>query len=183
MGYAGGTKKTPTYRSLGDHTETVQMDYDPSQISYRRLLEVFWESHDPRRSSWSRQYRAAVFYHNEEQKRLAEEARDAVEKRIRSKVKTKILPYTGFYLAEDYHQKHSLQRYPEFVEEFRTMYPSVEGFVSSTAVTRVNGYLGGYGNCDDLKGEAQGLGLSMESIDTLSVIVCGRKGVVSCPVP
>lgn len=183
MGYAGGKKSNPTYGSLGDHTETVQIDYDPSQVSYGKLLKVFWESHDPRRSSWSRQYMAAVFYHDERQKKLAQETKAEIEKRTGRKVKTKILPYTEFYLAEDYHQKHALQRYPDLMEEFSSMYPSVESFVSSTAVTRVNGYLGGHGKCDDLKNEAQELGLSQEGIDVLSVIVCGRKGVVSCPVP
>jgi methionine-S-sulfoxide reductase len=183
VGYAGGAKKDPTYRSLGDHTETVQMDYDPAQVSYGELLDVFWESHDPGRSSWSRQYMAAVFYHDDGQKRLAQEKRDAIEKKTGRKVKTKILPYTGFYLAEGYHQKHALQRYPDIVEELRAMYPSLEDFVSSTVVSRLNGYLGGYGSCDDLKDDALGLGLSPGSIDTLSAVVCGSKGVVSCPVP
>ena len=76
VGYAGGEKKNPTYHSLGDHTETIQIDYDPKQISYAKLLEVFWRSHDPLSRSCSRQHKAAVFYHNEEQKRLATETRD-----------------------------------------------------------------------------------------------------------
>jgi len=126
---------------------------------------------------------AAVFYHSEEQKRLAVETRGAIERTTGSKVQTKIFPYTGFYPAEDYHQKHYLQRYPELMEEFRAMYPTAEGLVSSTAVARVNGYLGGYGECDDLNNEAQGLGLSPEGLNTLSIIVCGRKGAASCPVP
>jgi peptide-methionine (S)-S-oxide reductase len=183
VGYAGGTKENPTYRNLGDHTETVQMDFDPEQVSYGKLLDVFWESHDPGRNSWSRQYMAAVFYHDEGQRRLAEEKRDAIEKRTGVKVKTRILPYTGFYLAEDYHQKHALRMYPEIVGELRAMYPELEDFISSTAVTRTNAYLGGYGSCDELKNDAEGLGLSTGAIDTLSVVVCGRKGVVSCPVP
>jgi peptide methionine sulfoxide reductase MsrA len=61
VGYAGGMKKNPTYRSLGDHTETVQIDFDPSVIPYGELLAVFWESHEPGSSTWSRQYMNAVF--------------------------------------------------------------------------------------------------------------------------
>jgi peptide-methionine (S)-S-oxide reductase len=153
-------------------------------VTYGELLEVFWESHDPGRSTWSRQYMTAVFYHDEEQRRLAGETRDAIEKRTGSNVKTRILPYTGFTLAEDYHQKHALRGYPHLMEEFGAIYASVGDFVSSTAVTRVNGYMGGYGKCEDLKKEAWGLGLSEEGIDRLSLIVCGRAGVVSsCPVP
>jgi peptide-methionine (S)-S-oxide reductase len=98
-------------------------------------------------------------------------------------VKTKILPYTGFTRAEDYHQKHALRRYHGLMEEFGVIYPSIGDFVDSTAVTRVNGYVGGYGTCEDLKKEAASLGVSPEGIDTLSEVVCGRKGVVSCPVP
>ncbi|MGB5616246.1 MAG: peptide-methionine (S)-S-oxide reductase, partial [Desulfobacterales bacterium] len=74
MGYAGGTKEAPTYHSLGDHTETIQIDYDPSQVSYNDLLDIFWQNHDPSSRAWSKQYMAAVFYHTDEQKKLAEES-------------------------------------------------------------------------------------------------------------
>jgi hypothetical protein len=126
----------------------------------------------------------AVFYHDEEQMRTAERTRDALEKRTGRDVKTKVLPYTGFTRAEDYHQKHALRLYHGLMEELGAIYPSIGDFVDSTAVTRVNGYAGGYGKCEDLKKEAWRLGLSPEGIDSLSLIVCGRKGVVpSCPVP
>jgi len=65
VGYTGGSTKNPTYHSLGDHTETVQIDYDPTQISFEELLDVFWDSHRPTQRAWSRQYMAAVFFHNE----------------------------------------------------------------------------------------------------------------------
>ena len=71
VGYAGGRLKAPTYTHIGDHTETVQVDYDPAQITYAELLEVFWQGHNPRSRPYSRQYMAAVFYHNQEQKELA----------------------------------------------------------------------------------------------------------------
>ncbi|MDZ7761250.1 MAG: peptide-methionine (S)-S-oxide reductase [Desulfovermiculus sp.] len=63
VGYSGGKKPNPTYHDLGDHTETLQVDYDPEAVSYPKLLEVFWESHSPEQSALSRQYMAAVFYH------------------------------------------------------------------------------------------------------------------------
>ena len=71
VGYTGGNKENPTYRTLGDHTESIEVDYDPGIISYADLLKVFWRSHDPGSRSWSRQYIAAIFYHNEEQKKQA----------------------------------------------------------------------------------------------------------------
>ena len=105
VGYSGGTRKNPTYHALGDHSETVQMDFDPSQIAYERLLESFWQAHDPTSRSWSRQYRTALFFHNEEQKNLAMESRDREAARTHSKIQTEILPASEFYPAEDYHQK------------------------------------------------------------------------------
>jgi hypothetical protein len=123
---------------------------------------------------------AAVFYHDEGQKRLAEDTKKAIEKKTGSEVKTKILPHKKFYIAEDYHQKHALQRYPEFVEEFRAMYPSAGDFVSSTAAARVNGYLGGYGNCDDIRADIEGLGLSDSGKKRLLAIACGGRTILPC---
>jgi hypothetical protein len=91
-------------------------------------------------------------------------------------------PYTGFYIAEDYHQKHSLRLFPELMREFRTIYPDMESFVNSPAVTRVNGYLGGYGACDTLQKEIGRLGLSPEAGEKLISVVCGHKASLSCPV-
>lgn len=162
MGYAGGKKENPVYRSLGDHAETVQIDYDPAGISFSELLDIFWKSHSPTRQSWSRQYTSAIFYHNEEQKLLAEESRSAEEKRRNSRIYTQILPYTGFYLAEDYHQKYRLRQHPDLMREFREMYPDISGIVNSTAAARVNGYLDGYGTAGDLRKFLNLLGLSQE---------------------
>ena len=75
VGYTGGTTVDPTYHDLGDHSETIQIDYDPTQVSYQALLDVFWNSHNPTTRSWSRQYASAVFYHSDEQKKLAMESR------------------------------------------------------------------------------------------------------------
>lgn len=64
VGYAGGKTDAPTYRHMGDHTETVQIDYDPGRITYEELLKIFWESHDPESRPYSVQYKNAVFFHN-----------------------------------------------------------------------------------------------------------------------
>ena len=106
VGYAGGAKANPTYYALGDHAETIQIDYDPTRISYEELLNVFWESHNPTSPSWSRQYMSAIFYHNEEQQRLAQDTKARQEAKLGTKIYTEIVPYTQFYLAEDYHQKY-----------------------------------------------------------------------------
>lgn len=183
MGYAGGTTKNPTYHDLGDHSETVEMDFDPSRISYGELLDVFWNAHDPTRNSWSLQYRAAIFTHSEVQRRLAVETRDRLAARTKGKFLTAIEPYPGFSVAENYHQKHSMRLFPEIMNEFTAMYPDIKDLINSTAATRVNGYLGGYGSCDSLREEMKGFGLSRRSGEILTSVVCGRGhgASISCP--
>jgi methionine-S-sulfoxide reductase len=156
-GYAGGEKPDPTYHSLGDHTETVEVEYDPSRVSFRDLLRVFWESHDPTEQAWSRQYRNAVFYHSEEQQRLALETRSEVEGRLGRAVKTDVEPAGRFYAAEDYHQKYTLRRYPELWSEVRARFASEDAAVASTAAARLNAYLAGYGAPSPRDVEALGL--------------------------
>jgi methionine-S-sulfoxide reductase len=191
VGYSGGTRKNPTYHSLGDHIETFQIDYDPARITYGQLLDIFWHSHQPDRKSWSRQYMAAVFYHTDEQKKLALQTRDQEANRLGTKIYTEILPATEFYLAEAYHQKYYLRQVPELVKEFSALYPDLNAFIASTAVSRVNGYIGGYGSLQNLLKEIDSLGLSpagskrlMEMVQTLdkSTRYAAQRGAY-CPVP
>jgi peptide-methionine (S)-S-oxide reductase len=180
VGYAGGTKKNPSYRHLGDHTETVQMDYDPAVISYRKLLDVFWDSHYPAAPSWSRQYMSIIFFHNDEQKRLAIESRDHEAVRIKGKISTEIVPATDFYLAEDYHQKYRLRSEGDLMREFSAIYPAEEDFVNSTAAARITGYLDGYGTLADLLEDLPGFGLPPASRKKLMDIVKRRNGKTAC---
>ena len=114
-GYTGGHKEDPTYEevSAGDtgHAEAVQVIYDPEKISYEKLLDLFWRHVDPTDAGGQfadrgSQYRAAIFYHDEEQKRLAEESRRALEKSgvFDRPIVTEISKISKFYRAEDYHQ-------------------------------------------------------------------------------
>jgi len=168
VGYAGGKKRGPTYYDLGDHSETVEIDYDPNRVSYGELLQVFWEGHDPATRPWSRQYASIIFYHNDEQKRLAVESKNGVETRLGKKVHTEIRPFAGFYLAEDYHQKYFLRHVAPLILEYARIYPDAMDFVNSTAAARVNGYLGGYGESGDLRANLDRLGLSEEGKSLLA---------------
>ena len=172
VGYAGGAKEDPTYYSLGDHSETIQIDYDPSQLSYEDLLDVFWASHSPTRPT-SRQYASIIFYHDDDQKQLALTTKDREEAERGSQLYTDIQPYTAFYLAEGYHQKYRLRQVEELVFEFSAIYSDLEDFVNSTAVARVNGYLGGNGSLEQLEREIDQLGLSAEGREKLLQI--GRR--------
>ena len=162
------------------------MDYDPAKISYGRLLEIFWASHRPTERPWSRQYMKAIFYHNEEQKQAAEESKDRVAATIGGQVLTQILPATEFYLAEDYHQKYALRRRAsDLTREYLSIYQDLKDFVNSTAVTRVNGYLGGFGAPEVFRAELDRLGLSPSGRDKLLALTqlrwAGEKAKPAVP--
>lgn len=114
-GYTGGRKLNPTYQEVSaggtGHFEAVQIAYDPAKVSYEKLLEVFWRNVDPLDGGGQfcdrgDSYKTAIFYRNEEQKRLAEQSKAAIEQRLGRKVATEILPAATFYAAEDYHQDY-----------------------------------------------------------------------------
>jgi peptide-methionine (S)-S-oxide reductase len=181
VGYAGGKKKNPSYHDLGDHSETVQIDFDPLRISFEELLGIFWKSHDPAARSWSKQYMSAVFFHDEKQKRTALETKEREAAVLKQPVVTEIVPYTGFHNAEDYHQKFALQHNHDLMAEFRAMYPSFERLVSSTAAARVNGYLAGCGNSKDLLAEIDSYGLSSRAAGML-LGIAGNSPRLRCGV-
>ena len=114
-GYAGGTVENPTYEEVCSgktgHIEVVQITFNHKVISYEELLDIFWKAHDP--TSLNRQgpdvgtqYRSAIFYHDEEQKRIAERSKAEVEKKFDKPIVTEIKPLTNFYKAEGYHQDY-----------------------------------------------------------------------------
>lgn len=160
VGYAGGTADSPTYRRIGDHAETVRVEYDPNAVTYEELLEVFWSSHDPTRRSWSRQYMSAILTSDDRQRAAAESTRDAVAERTGRRVWTEIAPAGPFFPAEDYHQKYMLRQDPGLWKEFRAIYPDFAKLVASTAAARVNGYLSGCGSADVVMNELSSYGLS-----------------------
>jgi methionine-S-sulfoxide reductase len=163
VGYAGGTLENPTYHRLGDHTETLQIDYDPGRISYEKLLELFWSEHDPTSRAWSTQYKAAVFYHDDEQKRQAEESRERLAAKLKRRVFTEVIPFSRFYPAEAYHQKYYLRQNRRLLQELQRYYPQDAELMNSTAAARVNGYLGRFGTAEELKAEIDRIGLSEEA--------------------
>jgi peptide-methionine (S)-S-oxide reductase len=114
-GYAGGEEKNPTYQQVSaggtGHAEVVQVLYDPSKVSYSKLLEVFWQNIDPtvkdrQFCDWGKQYRTAIFYHDENQRKLAEQSKAAIQKsgKLKEPIVTEIVALKQFYPAEEYHQ-------------------------------------------------------------------------------
>jgi methionine-S-sulfoxide reductase len=171
VGYTGGKTVNPNYYNIGDHTESFQVDYDPTQTSYEKLLDVFWNTHNPCAASSKTQYMTAVFFHNDAQKKLAVASRDRESKKHGKRIATLLLPLKKFYLAEDYHQKYALKQRRDIFLELYAMYPVYKDFMHSTAVARVNGYLGGYGTAAELEKELPGFGLSPQASNTLLELV------------
>jgi peptide-methionine (S)-S-oxide reductase len=175
VGYAGGSTPDPTYRSIGDHSETIQIDYDPSQISYEDLLAVFWESHSPTSRPFSQQYASVILFHDQEQERLASQSKEQEAAKLGRQVFTEIRPFTEFYLAEDYHQKYWLQQAPDIMERLRVIYPDSADFVNSTAAARLNGFVGGNATLEELRASFDGLDLPPELLrDLIEYLV--RRG-------
>lgn len=115
VGYIGGKTKNPIYEQVctnkTGHAETVQIIYDPEQITYEQLLETFWNIHDPTQLNRQgpdvgTQYRSAIFYHNQEQKQIAEQSKKLKQKNLNKKIQTEITSAKEFYPAEEYHQKY-----------------------------------------------------------------------------
>lgn len=117
-GYTGGKELNPTYNQVAagatSHTEAVEITYDPSKVSYQKLLDHFWRNVDPfakdrQFCDSGKQYRSGIFYRNEDEKRLAEESKRAVEAKFKKTVVTEITPASAFTNAEDYHQDFYLK--------------------------------------------------------------------------
>ena len=135
-GYAGGKKDKPTYQEVCSgntgHAEVIQIAFDPKRVSYDKLLEIFWEAHDP--TTMNRQgrdvgtqYRSVIFYHSEAQKVAAEKSKETAQWRFPAPIVTEIMPLTKFYKAEDYHQDY-FRNHPEQGYCQMVIRPKVEKF-------------------------------------------------------
>jgi peptide-methionine (S)-S-oxide reductase len=114
-GYAGGHVENPTYEQVCSHTtghaEVIQIEFDPQKISYEKLLDKFWDAHDPTTMNQQgddvgTQYRSVILYRNEAQKEAAEKSKQQVAWRFTSRIVTEIVPLQKFYRAEEYHQDY-----------------------------------------------------------------------------
>ncbi len=120
-GYSGGKTKNPSYEDVCSdatgHAEVVQVEYNPQKISYEKLLNIFWENHNPtqvNRQGWDvgTQYRSVIFYHDDEQRKIAEKSKKELDAsgKFSKPIATSIEPAKTFYAAEEYHQKYLMKR-------------------------------------------------------------------------
>jgi len=165
VGFTGGTTENATYRNIGDHTEAVELEFDPSVTDFKSLLDIFWSGHDPTVPAYSRQYMSAIFCHGEEQMRIAKESmKAAAQINLKKEIQTVIQPAGPFYQAEDYHQKYILQKHGSLLTSIGlSRGPKL---VASSLAARLNGYLGGYGTKENFLGETDTLNqLNQDNID------------------
>ena len=155
MGYCGGKAPNPTYHDLGDHSESIQIDFDPQQVSYTELLGMALRQGDFGGLSFSRQYRSVVFYHTKSQLDIA-----------RAMGIKELEPVGTFTRAEDYHQKYYLQQ-SNMVKELYARYPDSRSFTDSTAVTRANGIAGGHLDAAQLEAVVPKLGVSKATAEAM----------------
>jgi peptide-methionine (S)-S-oxide reductase len=114
-GYAGGQSENPTYEEVssgrGGHAEVIRLTYEPEKISYRQIIDLFWEAHDPttlnrQGADVGPQYRSIVFYATEEEKKIVEASKTEAQKKFKSPIVTEIVPLTQYHPAEKYHQDY-----------------------------------------------------------------------------
>jgi peptide-methionine (S)-S-oxide reductase len=163
VGYTGGDKKFPTYHSLGDHTEALQIDFDPQQISFKEIVDLFWKAHNPLQQIRSRQYMTAIWFHDDSQAEAVNAAKKVIEQNLDATLQTPVLPLHMFYLAEDYHQKYRLQN-SQLMKYFEVMYPNFADFNNSTAAARLNGFIAGHGSRELYDAEYESYGVSAKEL-------------------
>uniref|UniRef100_A0A6M2DKC4 peptide-methionine (S)-S-oxide reductase n=1 Tax=Xenopsylla cheopis TaxID=163159 RepID=A0A6M2DKC4_XENCH len=161
VGYSGGKNKEVSYRNIGDHTEVIEIDFDPTVITYDKLLDLFWNNHEyGLLTKIKRQYMSLILYHNEAQKEIAEKSFKDQAKKLNAELITEIKPAGVFHPAEDYHQKYRLQGHSEFMLSLG-LKPG-EMLQTSHLAARLNGYLVGQGGENQFLMEAESLGLNKE---------------------
>jgi len=141
-----------------DHTETVQIEFDPSKTSYEKMLQLFWEGHDPTYKKSKRQYMSGIWFHNSEQEQKIKKSKAEMQAKLGKEIVTVIEKASKFYLAEDYHQKYELQKCGDILDSLN--FSSTNEMINSTVAAKINGYLGGYGSVEQLQGEINTFGLN-----------------------
>nr|XP_034173566.1 peptide methionine sulfoxide reductase isoform X2 [Osmia lignaria] len=175
VGYAGGQKDSPTYRNIGDHTEVVDVEYDPNVISFGQLLALFWQNHEyGLTTKIKRQYMSLILYHDEEQRLLAEKSREQEQRKRTDMILTEVRKFEKFYPAEDYHQKYRLRNHPWLLET--TGLTSDEILRNSPLAAKLNGYIAGAGTLDQFNNDLPNLGLSEKAVQYLQKYVIDNQG-------
>lgn len=157
---------------MGDHTETIEIDFNPDIITFEEILHFFWKNHNSNRGSYrGRQYLSILLYHDEKQKESIFKVKKELEEMRQEEIQTEIAPYVEFTLAEERHQKYYLKRYPNAIEQLHSLYPSTQMIVDSRLAARLNGFVKGYGTLAGLKEEIMGWDINEDSMSKLLDVI------------
>jgi len=160
---------------MGDHTESLQVEWDPSQTTYDELLKIFWTNHSPTYRSGT-QYKSAIWYHDREQKALAEKSMEDRTKEVGKTLYTTIEAAGTFTNAEGYHQKYRLRGEKTLL---RALNLTDAELIESSIAARINGYAGGEGTQEQLLSEIDTFNLPPVAREKLMSIV-GRSSGGAC---
>ncbi|XKG87007.1 peptide-methionine (S)-S-oxide reductase [Sutcliffiella horikoshii] len=156
VGYAGGTTLSPTYKQMGDHTECLQIDFNPTQITFEEIVRHFWNSHNSNRGNYKgRQYLSIFLFHDYYQKEVLEKIKQETQDINSQTIGTEIAPLNYFTLAEERHQKYYLKRYQNATQKLRKFFLTEEAFNNATLVARLNSFVKGHGTLYSLKDEIE----------------------------
>lgn len=155
VGYAGGSTDQPTYRQMGDHSETVQVQFDPEIIHFADIVDIFWNNHNSININdyKGRQYRSLLFYSDEQQLETIQTVIAERKEKGLGEPETEIDPYSCFFPAEDRHQKYYLKRYPDAIVKLSSLYPRHEDLINATLAARLNGLAKGFTSLERIKNE------------------------------
>ncbi|MBD5643247.1 peptide-methionine (S)-S-oxide reductase [Clostridium botulinum] len=173
VGYAGGNTLFPTYNSIGDHLETLEVYYDSSKIAFENLLTIFEKNHNYIVRPNLLQYYSAIFYNNENEKELCLDWKKNKKEELKTEVLTRISPIEKFYYAEFYHQKYYVQLEPVIMSNLRSKFSTGNDLISSPLCHKLNAYLAGYGSLKELNKEIEDFNLSEDAKNRLLSIVEG----------
>jgi peptide-methionine (S)-S-oxide reductase len=143
VGYAGGTKPDPSYETIGDHTEVVQLEYDPKHLSFSELLDLAFAEHDPYQQSGNRQYQPIIFTETAAQREQLRSSLDEREFR-RERINTRLEELDRFHVAEDYHQKFNLRGKRWITDAFAEADYDDEAIRESPAAAKLNAHAAGH---------------------------------------
>ncbi|XP_062699414.1 peptide methionine sulfoxide reductase-like isoform X1 [Aedes albopictus] len=180
VGYAAGTTENPRSKHVGDHVEVIEIHFDPKEISYKQLLEMFWNNHEYRASArLKREYMSMIMYHSEEHRQQAEASK--VEQQAKEGdevVVTEIVPESHLYPAANHNQKYRLQGHEDLAKGLDL---TPELLQTSHVAARLNGYLVGVGGLDQFEAEVGKLGLTEEQAQYVrNYLIQNEGGALSC---
>lgn len=174
VGYAGGTKSSPTYRNLGDHIETVDIQFN-DETTFKDLLRFFFKSHNPT-VKYKRQYISAVLYHDEIQKATVESFLKEISKDYSKQIVTEIIPFVEFTDAEDYHQKYFLRKNDKILKELNLNNKQI---ITSPLSCKLNAFCAGLGSIEMLK-SFNNFNLSDNSVKMIENIIRQGPSMAEC---